>query len=477
MVKEETQRMEKEKKEKEQTQSEENLVKLLETLGEISDAKLIRQIEEYDLDPNYKFKDGSYLIHKAINGEHLKFFKKLIDKGANIKMQDKFGDTPLHEAALLLSHTHDNKKTIEFIRMLIENNANLDIQNEFGQTPFHIIASASNYLPERQIVEAVNILIAGGANLSIKDKNGDTPKDLLNRDTNLFKVLDNSKISTEKQINELIKYFKNDEKKFLELMSTLKLSVNIGLERDLYLENEDKIKRLDPALSLAIETGKIQIFNELIKRDAKVNLVNKAGEAPLHFAAKFYEKNKPEETEKRINMIKILIEKNANINTKDENGNRPVDLQIQNQDSKIYKYLQELTERNLLGTIEKYKTQETLNTRDKNILTDILFYDAWHGNIKILRELIDIGFDMNTQNPLGLTPLHKTVMGKKNVKDLVEAEERYNKAIELLILQGNANPEIKDYNGKTAKDLTNRDSITRKLIEECELKNFFNKIK
>ena len=85
--------------------------------------------------------------------------EKLLERGADPKLSDTDGDTPLHVAA-----QHGN---VDLIRMLLAAGANPNAQNKLGGTP---LMWAGVYGHE----EAARLLIEQGADPKLKDKTGMT---------------------------------------------------------------------------------------------------------------------------------------------------------------------------------------------------------------------------------------------------------------------------------------------------------------
>ena len=82
----------------------------------------------------------------------------MIEKGANLNIQNKNGNTPLNLAIF-------NSKNIAIL--LIEKGANLDIQDYRGNTPLH---DAIAY----ELEDISRLLIEKGADFTFKNKDGIT---------------------------------------------------------------------------------------------------------------------------------------------------------------------------------------------------------------------------------------------------------------------------------------------------------------
>lgn len=66
-----------------------------------------------------------YLVRSNCNDPvlHHRVFKLLLEKGANINQQNKFGETPLHQAA--------QRGRTQWLLYLINNNADINVPNKF----------------------------------------------------------------------------------------------------------------------------------------------------------------------------------------------------------------------------------------------------------------------------------------------------------------------------------------------------------
>ena len=110
------------------------------------------------------------------NREILLYIQNCIDYGANINIQDRDGNTPLHMAIL------NNNANI--VQLLLDHNANITISNNKNCTPLHTAASYAEYQHRTSLNEAesyrnneqiILLLLDHGANINIQDNNGNAP--------------------------------------------------------------------------------------------------------------------------------------------------------------------------------------------------------------------------------------------------------------------------------------------------------------
>lgn len=86
--------------------------------------------------------------------------RTLLDRGAEIEARDRFGETPLHKVT--------ERSGIEQMRCLVSRGADVNARTKTGQTPLHIAASCGEE-------EHLRVLIQGGAKIDARDVTGRTP--------------------------------------------------------------------------------------------------------------------------------------------------------------------------------------------------------------------------------------------------------------------------------------------------------------
>ncbi len=106
--------------------------------------------------------NGQTALHVAAMISNVVAVQKLLEKGANPNILDKWGRSPLHVAAL----TAEKAKIFDLL--VAHEKVNVDDLNEFGETALHNAALVSNVI-------AVQKLLERGANPNIFDKYGMSP--------------------------------------------------------------------------------------------------------------------------------------------------------------------------------------------------------------------------------------------------------------------------------------------------------------
>ena len=86
--------------------------------------------------------------------DHLAVVKLLLQRGADVRVMNQFGDTSLHEAGRW-GH-------LDVVRLLLDNQADMSMTNQHGWTPLHFAAAYSQ-------LEVARVLLEAGADVKAKD--------------------------------------------------------------------------------------------------------------------------------------------------------------------------------------------------------------------------------------------------------------------------------------------------------------------
>lgn len=228
----------------------------------------------------------------------------------------------------------------------------------------------------------------------------DIPKDM---DFDDLKTYYNDVINSYKNIpietiinNEI---YKKDDILYRNSKITLKL---MKILKQNLSSNEDKIKNLIKklvyvdqfrknganALMYAIHNGDLNIIKLLIDKGADVNIIDSQGDMPI-FIAVF----------DNLDVVKLLVENGANINVKDRRNNTPLISACFHTNLDIVKYL-----------IDKGADINAVNNDGDNALSKVSYRQLYtndndNDKAEIAKILILNGIDINHINKSGNTPL------------------------------------------------------------------------
>lgn len=171
-------------------------------------------------DVHIVFGDGirHTVVHKAAS-DHPLILNMMIQRGANIKLEDLIGLTPLHYAALT-----DNVPSIE---LLIDAGATIDAENDQGQTPLHLASMFGR-------CTAMHAFLRCGANIHAVTKLGLMPLHVaVNSDTEVL-------IDRAKTVNMLLRWGA-DETRTIEGLTTAVIWEDTVMDENVNVSNGDVI--------------------------------------------------------------------------------------------------------------------------------------------------------------------------------------------------------------------------------------------
>ncbi|WP_265030421.1 ankyrin repeat domain-containing protein [Wolbachia endosymbiont (group B) of Athalia cordata] len=167
-----------------------NIIEKIKSELQQHNVDMYNEWKDNGFDINANSFDGSNLLCLVSGSGYIELAKLLIEKGANVNAQDNEGKTPLHLAVSssnldiigvpifirrLIDGEDENVNLQDnIVEILIEKGANINIQDNEGKTPLHLAVSNSS-LGAEGIAIVVETLIGRDAKVDIQDNEGKTP--------------------------------------------------------------------------------------------------------------------------------------------------------------------------------------------------------------------------------------------------------------------------------------------------------------
>uniref|UniRef100_A0ABD2XCX2 Uncharacterized protein n=1 Tax=Trichogramma kaykai TaxID=54128 RepID=A0ABD2XCX2_9HYME len=329
------------------------------------------------VDPNCLVPEtGDSPLHLALDlySDGKKILRLLLPRGANPNLTNNKGMTPLH--SICDSHCNNEVELSEMLFKLSEEKyhpVQIDARDELGNTPLHLALQKG----PKMLVE---LLLKRGANAHLANKEGFTPLHIIcnshsSYNSNLLKVL-----------------FELSDEKY----------------HPVEIDARDELE--NTPLHLALYNGDKEIVELLLRRGAHTNLANKEGFTPLHIICNSH-------SSYNSDLLKMIFELSdakyhpVQINARDELGNTPLHLALNNGPKKVVELL--------------LKRGANPNVANKEGFTPL--HIACNDNfddeelVKMLFKFSNIKYHpvhINAQDDLGHTALHYALLSQN--KSLVE---------------------------------------------------------
>ena len=229
---------------------------------------------------------GQTPMHLAAASGHLDIAKLLVERGANIELQNDNQETPLDHAA--------ENGFLDITRFLIERGATVFTRNNQGWTPFH----KASYCGHLHIVKFLLESLEYGDDVDIRRGNEETP---------LYLAFSNGKLDVARFLIEHgADIHAKDDKGSNPLhiasqngrLDAVRMLTNSGIAVDTRNGTQKT------PLALASSKGKVEVGCFLIEQRADINSRDNEGRAPLHFASEHG----------HLDMARLLLDHGGDVN-------------------------------------------------------------------------------------------------------------------------------------------------------------------
>jgi ankyrin repeat protein len=279
------------------------------------------------INPNSINDEEQTLLHIASIDGNQKLADLLLDYKAEKNFKDKKGKSPVFYS-----------KDSEMVKYWIKKGIDPNVQDKEGRTALFDFVERND---PRSIIELGN----GGARFNTPDNNDKTA--ILYASNNAIRELllmcgadPNVKMDNGKTLLHLA--VQNNNEKVVETLLKYKANVKI-LDKEkkppLFYAESNKIRDLlltnganpndELYLHWALKTGNNELFNSLLKTEVNANIEDLSGRTPIFYC------------QKTEDIVK-LVQKNADINYKDKDGNTPLHKYFAAGNGKIADKLKEL---------------------------------------------------------------------------------------------------------------------------------------
>ena len=352
---------------------------------------------------------GKTFLHRACK-YNLETARFLVERGADVNLQDDEGELPLHVAV--------KEGNIDIVQFLLEQGSEVDVGDDCGSTPLLLAAEHGN-------VEASKLLLMHSNNIYITNQNSDTALH----------------IGARRGLVEVVRSLLNFQT-FEKQMSASQMKEEF-LQSLLLKQNIRGRTALHEAVAGSPNTETVEM---LLAYGSDVNAKDDSGITALHLAA-FYA---------QLETMELLIKHGSEVNAVDFQNETVLHSAVQSGDFKTVSFV--------IG----HGGCHSLNIANVkgNTPLHVAFSAFYLGErlIKLLRLFVASGSNVRATNTWGSTVLHLAAMKGYGGKD-----DNCSTSVIKLLIEAGCNSTAEDRKGKTALHYAARTSSRNCLdILECE---------
>jgi ankyrin repeat protein len=261
---------------------------------------MVKVLLEFGADVDTLDREGHIPLFKPVRAETTAMMKVLLELGADVDARDREGRTPLSNAARV--------GNIAMVKVLLEFGADVDARDREGHTPLSNVVRAGN-------TAMVKVLLEFGADVDVRDREGHTPSSNAVRAGRIAMV------------GLLLEFGADADARDEEGRTPLSFAaglrrgeggsdiVKLLLKSGQRLDCDSRCKLRRTSLWYAVSIGSISRV-KLLLATGKVCIDSQDvdGRTPLAVAARQLDDR----------MVRLLLERNANVNVKDNEGKTPL---------------------------------------------------------------------------------------------------------------------------------------------------------
>jgi ankyrin repeat protein len=368
-------------------------------------------------DVNARDNEANTPLHMAANKGLFFIVEELVKNGANIYAENKYGEIPLHYAI--------EEGNIEVVRLLIDQNkpvektmrpliltgsdSYIDKKDKDGRTALYFVMlklCSSNLAcsnPEKYVF-ILKLLIASGANVHTEDKYGTTLLHIAARDgcVEMVRRLLKEKVKVNSRD-------KDDGSSPLDLAISYRVSsaeekdymiiVNMLIEAGANVHHKNNYN--STLLHSAAAQGNLEVVKLLIAHEVEINLKDNIGNTPLYIAVANSASSNAGILEQQcyLEVIDLLIQRGAMIDVENNDGYTPLQRAVRDGSDKVVIYLIKQG-----ANINPTNSHSLLHEAIKAI--DFFYPDQKDAFVAIIKYLISSCVGINNVDGQGDTPLH-----------------------------------------------------------------------